>query len=62
MISLSLQQYYKQSHQNKLKQPFTKFQYDHPHDWSYLNIAENNKQIFSRNRQFLGLAPFEIGS
>ena len=47
---------HKQSLQSKLKQPFTKFQYERPLDLDHSNISEDNKQTFSTNRLFSGLS------
>ena len=41
---------HKQSLQSKLKQCFTKLQYDHPLGKNHLNIPEDKKQTFSTNR------------
>ena len=43
---------HKQSLQSKLKQPFTKFQYDCQLDWSHSNNSEDIKQNFCTNKQF----------
>ena len=46
---------HQQSLQSKLKQPFTRLQYDRALDLNHSNISEDNKQTFNANRLFSGL-------